>query len=38
MMRRFFYGIILQWKMDLRSKNMLITCYLVPLLFFCAGW
>ena len=34
MMRRFFYGIILQWKMDLRSKNMLITCYLVPLLFF----
>lgn len=33
-MRLFFYGIMLQWKMDLRSKSMLITCYLVPLLFF----
>lgn len=33
-MNTFFYGIGLQWKMDIRSKTMLITCYLVPLLFF----
>lgn len=30
----FIYGIVLQWKMDLRSRTMLITCYAVPLLFF----
>lgn len=28
------YGVVLQWKMDLRSKTMLITCYAVPLVFF----
>lgn len=28
------YGITLQFKMDIRSKSLLITCYLVPLLFF----
>ena len=33
-MRGFFYGVYLQWKLDIRSKTMLITCYLVPLLFF----
>lgn len=33
-MTAFLYGLILQWKMDIRSKTLLITCYLVPLLFF----
>ena len=33
-MRGLFYGVLLQWKMDLRSKTMLIACYLVPLAFF----
>lgn len=28
------YGIYIQFKMDIRSKTLLITCYLVPLLFF----
>jgi len=33
-MGAFFYGVSLQWKLDIRSKTLLITCYLVPLLFF----
>ena len=33
-MKAFFYGVALQWRLDIRSKTMLITCYLVPLLFF----
>lgn len=33
-MKAFLYGIILQWKLDIRSKTLLITCYIVPLLFF----
>lgn len=33
-MNAFFYGVSLQWKMDIRSQTLLITCYLVPLLFF----
>ena len=33
-MSAFFYGVSLQWKLDIRSKSLLITCYLVPLLFF----
>lgn len=33
-MSAFFYGVALQWKLDLRSKTLLITCYVVPLLFF----
>lgn len=33
-MDAFVYGIRLQFKMDLRSRSLLITCYLVPLLFF----
>ena len=28
------YGVGLQFKMDIRSKTMLVTCYLVPLVFF----
>ena len=33
-MSGFLYGVILQLKLDLRSRTMLITCYAVPLLFF----
>lgn len=33
-MKAFLYGIALQFKMDIRSKTMLITCYAVPLIFF----
>lgn len=33
-MSAFLYGILLQWKLDIRSKSLLITCYVVPLLFF----
>ena len=33
-MAGFLYGVVLQWKLDIRSKTMLITCYAVPLLFF----
>lgn len=34
MMDAFLYTLLLQWKMDMRSKTLLVTCYLVPLLFF----
>lgn len=33
-MTAFIYGVGLQFKLDIRSKTMLLTCYLVPLLFF----
>lgn len=33
-MKAFLYGVSLQWKMDIRSKTLLITCYIVPFLFF----
>ena len=33
-MKALLYGIGLQFKLDIRSKSMLITCYLVPLAFF----
>ncbi len=33
-MKAFLYGVGLQFRMDIRSKTMLITCYLVPLVFF----
>ncbi len=33
-MKAFLYGIGLQFKFDIRSKGMLIACYLVPLIFF----
>lgn len=33
-MSALMYGIGLQLKLDMRSKTMLITCYLVPLIFF----
>lgn len=33
-MSAFLYGVGLQWKLDIRSKSLLITCYIVPLIFF----
>lgn len=33
-MSAFFYGVALQWKLDIRSKSLLVTCYVVPLIFF----
>ena len=35
MMGAFLYGTALQWRLDIRSRTLLITCYVVPLLFFC---
>lgn len=33
-MSAFLYGVALQCKLDMRSKSLLITCYVLPLLFF----
>lgn len=33
-MNSFLYGVALQWKLDIRSKSLLVTCYIVPLIFF----
>ena len=33
-MNGFLYGFVLQWKLDIRSKSLLVTCYIVPLIFF----
>lgn len=33
-MGAFFYGVLLQWKLDLRNKGILLTYYVVPLVFF----
>ena len=33
-MNGFLYGVELQWKLDIRSKSLLVTCYIVPLIFF----
>ncbi|WP_294581994.1 ABC transporter permease [uncultured Thomasclavelia sp.] len=33
-MRGFIYSVLLQFKLDIRNKSLLVTCYLVPLLFF----
>lgn len=33
-MAAFINGVILQWKLNLRSKSFLVTLYLIPLLFF----
>ena len=32
-MNGFLYGLALQWKLDIRSKSILVTCYIVPILF-----
>lgn len=33
-MSGFLYGAALQWKLDIRSRSLLVTCYIVPLIFF----
>ena len=33
-MNIFLYSVALQWKLDIRSKSLLVTCYIVPLMFF----
>lgn len=33
-MSAFLYGIVLQWKLDLRNKEILLMYYVVPLIFF----
>ena len=33
-MKALLYGIALQWKLDIRSKTLLITCYMVPSFIF----
>jgi len=33
-MSGFLYGLALQWKLDIRSKSLLVTCYIIPLIFF----
>ena len=33
-MGAFLYGVILQWKLDFRNKGVLLTYYIVPLVFF----
>lgn len=33
-MSAFIYGLFLQWKQDLRNKEIMLTYYLVPLVFF----
>ena len=33
-MNGFLYNVALQWKLDIRSKSLLVACYIVPLIFF----
>lgn len=33
-MSSFLYSTALQWKLDIRSKTLAVTCYIVPLIFF----
>ena len=33
-MNCFLYSLVLQWKLDIRSKSLLVTYYIVPLVFF----
>ncbi|MEG0640969.1 MAG: ABC transporter permease [Clostridium sp.] len=33
-MSGFLYGILLQWKLDLRNKAILLTYYIIPIVFF----
>ena len=33
-MNGFLYSLVLQWKLDIRSKSLLVTFYIVPLVFF----
>ena len=33
-MSAFIYGVVLQWKLDFRNRGVLLTYYVIPLLFF----
>ena len=33
-MNCYLYSLVLQWKLDIRSKSLLVTFYIVPLIFF----
>ena len=33
-MNGFLYSLTLQWKLDIRSKSLLVTYYIVPIIFF----
>ena len=33
-MKGFLYSLALQWKLDIRSKSLLVTYYIIPLIFF----
>lgn len=33
-MSGFLYGVALQWRLDIRSKSLLVICYIIPLIFF----
>lgn len=33
-MSAFMYSVVLQWKLDLRNKGILLTYYIIPLIFF----
>ena len=33
-MNGFLYGVALQWKLDIRSRSLLVICYIIPLIFF----
>ncbi len=33
-MRAFLYSVVLQWKMDIRNKDILLIYYVVPIIFF----
>lgn len=33
-MSGFLSGVSLQWKLDMRSKSLLVACYIIPLIFF----
>ena len=33
-MKGFLYSLALQWKLDIRSKSLLVTYYIVPIIFF----
>ena len=36
-MNGFLYSLTLQWKLDIRSKSLLVTYYIVPLISF-SSW
>jgi len=33
-MKPFFYHVLIQWKLDIRNKNVLLPIYVIPLVFF----